>query len=199
MAILDFKKAKLIYVAHPYGGNDSNKIASEENINKLFKLYPDRTFISPLHGICCPYDSVSFEEGMEHCFKLLEKCDALLLTGYWETSKGCALEQEFAKNHNIPIFYLSPTQFNYLLPNPEDTPAEDKPDKVIDHPQHYTQGGIECIEAIKAATTNLTGIKAVCTANAIKYLWRWNEKNGTEDLRKAEWYINKLISEVNNE
>ena len=65
----------------------------------------------------------------------------------------------------------------------------------VNHPSHYTQGGIECIEAIKAATVNLTGIEAVCTANAIKYLWRWKEKNGKEDLKKAIWYIKKLIGE----
>lgn len=65
----------------------------------------------------------------------------------------------------------------------------------VNHPSHYTQGGIECIEAIKAATVNLTGIEAVCTANAIKYLWRWKEKNGKEDLKKAIWYIKKLIEE----
>ena len=65
----------------------------------------------------------------------------------------------------------------------------------VNHPSHYTQGGIECIEAIKAATVNLVGIEAVCTANAIKYLWRWKDKNGTEDLNKAIWYIKKLIEE----
>lgn len=65
----------------------------------------------------------------------------------------------------------------------------------VNHPAYYTQGGIECIEAIKAATVGLEGIEAVCTGNAIKYIWRWKQKNGTEDLRKAIWYINKLIEE----
>lgn len=65
----------------------------------------------------------------------------------------------------------------------------------VNHPSHYTQGGVECIEALKAATENLKGIDAVCTANAIKYLWRWKEKNGVEDLEKAKWYINRLIIE----
>lgn len=65
----------------------------------------------------------------------------------------------------------------------------------VNHPSHYTQGGIECIEALEAATVNLKGIEAVCTANAIKYLWRWKEKNGKEDLKKAIWYIKKLIEE----
>lgn len=65
----------------------------------------------------------------------------------------------------------------------------------VNHPAHYCQGGIECIEAIKAATIGLVGMEAVCTANAIKYLWRWKRKNGTEDLRKARWYLDRLIKE----
>ena len=65
------------------------------------------------------------------------------------------------------------------------------------NPNHYKQGEIECIDALESATTNLMGLDAVCTANAIKYLWRWQEKNGIEDLRKAIWYINKLIDGQN--
>ena len=69
----------------------------------------------------------------------------------------------------------------------------------VNHPSHYTAGGIECIEALKAATTRLTGIEAVCTANAIKYLWRWKDKNGTEDIRKAIWYCERLLKEIGDE
>ena len=61
------------------------------------------------------------------------------------------------------------------------------------HPPHYNAGGIECIDALEAATSGLQGIEAFCTANAIKYLWRWKLKNGEEDLQKAVWYINRLI------
>lgn len=67
----------------------------------------------------------------------------------------------------------------------------------VNHPQHYTQGGIECIDALKAATVGKTGIEAVCVANVIKYLWRYEEKNGIEDVNKAQWYINRLIQELN--
>jgi hypothetical protein len=66
----------------------------------------------------------------------------------------------------------------------------------VNHPSHYTAGGVECIDALEAATINLTGLEAVCTANAIKYLWRWKQKNGHEDLRKARWYINKLLGDT---
>ena len=64
------------------------------------------------------------------------------------------------------------------------------------NPNHYKQGSVECIDALAAATVNLKGIEAVCTGNAIKYLWRWKEKNGKEDLNKALWYINRLLTET---
>lgn len=66
----------------------------------------------------------------------------------------------------------------------------------VNHPSHYTQGGIECIDALKAATVGKTGIEAVCVANVIKYLFRYENKNGLEDVRKAQWYINRLIQEL---
>lgn len=73
--------------------------------------------------------------------------------------------------------------------------SEQKVEKV-NHPAHYNQGGIECIDALKAAVEGLNGIEAFCTANAIKYLWRWKYKNGVEDLNKAIWYIQWLKEEV---
>lgn len=72
---------------------------------------------------------------------------------------------------------------------------ENKPD-MVSHPKHYNQGGIECIECIKAAVTNKVGIEAVCVANVIKYLFRYEEKNGIEDVRKAKWYIERLLKEM---
>ena len=69
---------------------------------------------------------------------------------------------------------------------------------VVNKPRHDNQGGIECIDALKAATVRKTGIEAVCTANAIKYLWRYEEKNGIEDVKKARWYIDRLIKELEN-
>lgn len=68
----------------------------------------------------------------------------------------------------------------------------------VNHPAHYCQGGVECIDAIEAATTNLTGIEAVCTANVIKYIWRWKQKNGVQDLQKAQWYLNRLLKMTEN-
>ena len=72
-------------------------------------------------------------------------------------------------------------------------------DNDIEHPARYCKGGIECIDAIDAATCNLQGIEAFCTGNAIKYLYRWKKKNGITDLRKCLWYVNHLIEKLENE
>lgn len=64
----------------------------------------------------------------------------------------------------------------------------------VNHPLHYTAGNIECIDGIESAVTGLNPDEAYCTGAAIKYLWRWKHKGGVEDLRKAQWYINRLIS-----
>ena len=64
------------------------------------------------------------------------------------------------------------------------------------NPEHYKQGKVECIDALESATVGKQGIEAVCTANIIKYLWRYESKNGLEDVKKAEWYLNRLKSHL---
>jgi hypothetical protein len=63
------------------------------------------------------------------------------------------------------------------------------------NPNHYKQGKVECIDCIESATSNLTGFEGFCTGNAIKYLYRWKQKGGKQDLEKARYYINKLLGE----
>ena len=60
----------------------------------------------------------------------------------------------------------------------------------VKHPNHYCKGGLECIDAIKAVVSTITDpFEAYCTGNIVKYIWRWNDKNGIEDLHKAVQYI----------
>lgn len=64
---------------------------------------------------------------------------------------------------------------------------------VVNHPNHYTgTNGIECIQAIEASMSP-EGFQDSCKANVIKYIWRWREKAGVEDLKKARVYLNWLI------
>ena len=73
-------------------------------------------------------------------------------------------------------------------------------DVMVTHPAHYqTKSGLETIEVIEAFTEDLTGIEAVDTGNAIKYICRWKKKNGLQDLKKAQWYLNHLINHVEKE
>ena len=74
---------------------------------------------------------------------------------------------------------------------------KDKNDPV-NHPSHYASSTIECIEAIKASMTH----EAFCgylKGNVQKYLWRYEKKVApVEDIKKASWYITRLIEEVEN-
>ena len=69
--------------------------------------------------------------------------------------------------------------------------VEDLQKDMVNHPAHYEgQTSMECIEAMQISF----GKKAVidfCMCNAFKYLWRHTHKNGVEDLRKAQWYLNR--------
>ena len=73
--------------------------------------------------------------------------------------------------------------------NDEVEPTND----AVQHPSHYTHGGIECIDAIKAGMT-ADGFCDYCKGIIIKYIWRWRDKGGVEDLRKASVYLDWLIN-----
>jgi hypothetical protein len=63
---------------------------------------------------------------------------------------------------------------------------------VVNHPSHYLDGGIECIEAIEAQQT-LEEFRGYLKGNIAKYVWREKHKGGTESLKKARWYLDRLI------
>ena len=70
---------------------------------------------------------------------------------------------------------------------------------MVNHPSHYADGAIECIEAIEASLTR-EAFLGYCKGNSVKYLWRWEKKiNPVEDLKKARWYLNKMIEVLDNE
>lgn len=73
-------------------------------------------------------------------------------------------------------------------------PVSSKPDNV-NRPKHYCKGGLECIQVIKAQLTP-EQYKGYLYGNVLKYMWRWPDKNGLEDLRKAAKYLEWLQEEV---
>ena len=78
-------------------------------------------------------------------------------------------------------------------------PVADKKPLVsnVEHPSHYNQDGIECIEAIKASLGK--EFPAYCKGNVMKYLWRYQYKNGLEDLKKAQVYLKWMVEAVEKE
>ena len=72
-------------------------------------------------------------------------------------------------------------------------PKEDN----VNHPKHYKLvNGLETIDILEAVTVNLQGIEAVCIGNVLKYICRYSKKNGLEDLKKAQWYLNHVIEKI---
>lgn len=65
----------------------------------------------------------------------------------------------------------------------------------VNHPSHYTQGSIECIDAIEEQLT-ASEMRGYYKGNAVKYIWRERHKNGVEDLKKARWYLDRLIAKL---
>lgn len=62
----------------------------------------------------------------------------------------------------------------------------------VNHPQHYTKGGVECIDAIRASMTK-EAFAGYCKGNVMKYIFRYEDKGGFEDLKKAQVYLGWLI------
>lgn len=81
-------------------------------------------------------------------------------------------------------------------------PVKEEITKLVDsldtkvHPEHYTYGKYECIDVLKDILGE-EGFKEFCRGNVFKYLWRYNHKNGKEDLLKAKYYLEKLIEVLN--
>ena len=65
----------------------------------------------------------------------------------------------------------------------------------VEKPSHYASGDIECIDAMRAQMSK-EEFEGHMKGNVIKYMWRWREKGGVESLKKARWYLNKLIEEA---
>lgn len=80
-------------------------------------------------------------------------------------------------------------------------PLEKAPKELIDnvnHPNHYTQGKYEVIDYIEDKLSK-EELQGYCVGNVLKYVSRFKHKNGLEDLKKAEWYLNRLITNMEGE
>lgn len=102
------------------------------------------------------------------------------------------LANDFIKRENLDFYFIGPWDEKgefavYYYDN------ENKNDNV-NHPAHYTSGGIECIDGMVAAFGR-EYVMHYCLCNAFKYIWRCEHKGKrAEDIQKAVWYLNKWQS-----
>nr|DAL15522.1 MAG TPA_asm: nucelotide kinase [Caudoviricetes sp.] len=87
-----------------------------------------------------------------------------------------------------------PAQWN-ILPADESAANPLRSYDAVKHPSHYCKNGLECIDVIKAEMTP-EQYKGYLYGNVLKYMWRWQDKNGLEDLKKAGQYLEWLQEEA---
>lgn len=89
---------------------------------------------------------------------------------------------------------VNPKLIERLVAMGDDFPPVGPPPEpdMVSEPPHYRQGSIECIDALQAALTP-EEFRGALKANVLKYVWRERHKGGVESLRKAAWYLDRLI------
>lgn len=163
------KKRKVIKVAQA----DVEKACKNANTESAASLPKETKSDKPLETIA--------EKVVEPKQELKPTCPAIVIDSSKDEIQSVKLTQEQEK------------EVDNLLPY---GPSDSTPNDPVNHPSHYQGNGVECIDCIESAVSGLDGFHAFCAGNAIKYIFRFSHKNGVEDLRKAEWYIDRLIKAI---
>ena len=106
----------------------------------------------------------------------------------WEYPCNDCTHGDGLKEHFVSAFCEPKQPTTPPMPpvNPPKIPEE------INHPTRYAGGKYECID-VMTDVFGVDAVKSFCKLNAFKYLWREQNKNGVEDLKKCAWYLDKLI------
>ena len=155
-------------------------------------------------NICtlCHFDNVEIAAVVEDKFKRIseapEQKPSVPLKNVEVKTTFCAKAPISAEELEKHIKALLPQKLA-LEPLPKEDRAIKMPESSkadnVNHPKHYCKGGLECIQVIKAQLTP-EQYKGYLYGNVLKYMWRWQDKNGLEDLRKAAMYLKWLQEEV---
>lgn len=136
---------QLIYVAHPYGGDEKNAMAvkqiiedltegnhpmlankipayhtvSDPRIQAISEIQANElmnaVYVSPIHQQGFMYEGTPYLTGLQKCLVLLSRCDMLLLCGNWKRSKGCMAELGYAMARHKPIIFEDSDNFYDLI------------------------------------------------------------------------------------
>ena len=128
------------------------------------------------HAESCPICGMFYASGGQHeCHKPVDTDEVNPLNGFdWKYAKICP-DCGTTYSSGDPHFCIKKNQ------------ADE-----VNHPDHYTRGGIECLDAIESALTP-EEFRGYIKGNILKYTWREKLKNKDQDLKKAEFYLKKLL------
>lgn len=158
--------------------------------------------LKPFHEVCDADDKSAYGIAKSQ-YKKLSKGIITVRNVRSKESPGSDPQYDFTFDvlSNEGVTYVIPDIFiDGIFPN--DSESDDikyAESDNVKHPNHYNQGGMEVWDVIKAFTSNLSGAEAFYAGNAIKYILRWDKKNGIEDLEKAKVYIDMIIKGRKNE
>lgn len=198
----------------------SGSITNDPNFKEKFKQAQDK-LVAQGHRVLNPCWIDAEIANLEHSeylhidFAMIDVADALYMLSDWHDSKGANYEYCHGVKNGKKIIYEGEMMEQQL--QQKKTPCdnckhfddmfdcgqckqynewEEKENDLVNHPSHYTQGKFEVIDIIEDATKDLKGIESVCVANVIKYILRYKYKNGVQDLKKAQWYLTRLIKKL---
>ena len=100
--MINMNYKNIIYVSHPYGGDENNVVIVEDLIIRLHDMFPDYLFFSPIHAFSHMYEYTEYQEGLDMCLWLLDQCDEAWVFGDYQSSVGCMSEIAYCQNHLIP-------------------------------------------------------------------------------------------------
>ena len=124
---------------------------------------------------------------------------------YCDSNPSCSVCRIGSKNGSFTCFsdwedYPNDIEKNYeiIFGNAEDMDEEKKSEDMVNHPSHYTSGGVECIDAITSALSSYEdSVDSWLVGQVIKYLWRAPLKcKYEEDIKKAQFYLNRLVEKI---
>ena len=119
------------------------------------------------------------------------RCNGDFITAVYEKAKN-------ANNNSLSNAYDIEKNYEIIFGNAEDTEEEKKSEDMVNHPSHYTSGGVECIDAITSALSSYEdSVDSWLVGQVIKYLWRAPLKGKyEEDIKKAQFYLNRLVEKI---
>ena len=138
------------------------------------------------------------KEYCENCYcsscAIRNECNGDFIATVYEKAKNI-------NDNSLLNAYCIEKNYDIIFGNKSDTKeekVEKKAEDMVNHPSHYTSGGVECIDARTSALSSYEdSVDLWLVGQVIKYLWRAPLKGKyEEDIKKAQFYLNRLVEKI---